>query len=340
MSSSPISVFTTQTPSQPNFTDGPGVDWELGMRFVSDNTGLIQAIRYFKPASETGTHIGRVWSSTGQQLASITFTNETASGWQQQTLATPLAINAGTSYVVSVNANSYYSVTSNGFGTAISNRGLTAPIGAGIYNDAIGAFPGLVYQNENYFRDVVFTPGSSLALRDNATIFASETAGTAAITVVRSGSTSGPMTLEYTANEVGGAAAAQAGSDFTTPTFDGRANTGQIVFADGESSKTFSIPIVNDQNAEGNETFSVGIQIPARAAPSERHAPCWSRSSTMIPRRRSPSAIRSSRCRREHPPRLSRFSAAEASRRQPPWCSRLTTARQSPAQTLPVRRGS
>ncbi|ARQ09184.1 Calx-beta domain-containing protein [Rhizobium etli] len=262
VSSSPVSLFTTQTPAQPNFTDGPGVDWEVGMRFVSSNTGSIQAIRYYKSPSETGTHVGRIWSATGQQLASVTFTNETASGWQQQTLASPLVINAGTTYVVSVNANSYYSLTSNGFANPISNGGLTAPVGAGVYNETIGTFPALVYQNENYFRDVVFSAGSSVALRDNATIFVSESAGAATITVVRTGSTSGQLTLEYTTNEIGGAGAAQAGADYTLPTFNGRANTGQVVFEDGESSKTFAIPIVNDPDAEGTETFSVGIQNP------------------------------------------------------------------------------
>ena len=70
VSSSSVSLFTTQTPAQPNFTDGPGVDWEVGMRFVSSNTGSIQAIRYYKSPSETGTHVGRIWSATGQQLAS------------------------------------------------------------------------------------------------------------------------------------------------------------------------------------------------------------------------------------------------------------------------------
>ena len=177
LSASPVTVFTTQTPSQPNFTDGPGVDWELGMRFTSDNSGVIEAIRYYKPPSETGTHTGRIWSSTGQQLASVTFTNETGSGWQQQTLATPLAITAGATYIVSVNANSYYATTPNGFTTAISNGGLTAPVGAGVYNETTGVFPTDVYQNENYFRDVVFSPGSGVASFDSATILVSQTAG-------------------------------------------------------------------------------------------------------------------------------------------------------------------
>ena len=157
----PVSVFTTQTPAQPNFTDGPNVDYELGMRFVSSNAGLIQAIRYYKPSSETGTHVGRIWTSTGQLLATVTFTNETGSGWQQQTLATPLAVNAGATYVVSVNANSYYALTSNGFANPISNGGLTAPTSAGVFNYTPATFPSTVYQNENYFRDVVFATGAN-----------------------------------------------------------------------------------------------------------------------------------------------------------------------------------
>src|SRR4051812_12547963 len=262
VNSSTRSLFTTQVPALPNFTDGPGVDWELGMRFTSDNPGVIQAIRYYKSPSETGAHVGRIWSATGQQLATVTFTNESASGWQQQALATPLTINAATSYVVSVNTNSYYALTSQGFSSAISNAGLNAPVGAGVYNDVGGVFPTLVYQNENYFRDVVFGPSSIISLLNNATIYVSEAAGTATITVARSGDLQAQATVEYTTNEIGSAGAAQAGADFIQPTFNGRSNTGQIVFGPGESTKSFTVSIVNDQLIEGSETFAVGIQNP------------------------------------------------------------------------------
>jgi Domain of unknown function (DUF4082) len=211
--SSGSSLYTTQAPAQPNYTDGAGVDWELGMRFTSDNSGTIQAIRYYKSPSETGTHVGRIWSSTGQQLAMVTFTNEGASGWQQQALATPLTINAGTTYIVSVNTNSHYAVTPQGFASAISNGGLNAPVGAGVYNDAAGAFPTLIYQNENYFRDVVFAPSSIISLLNNATVYVSETAGTATITVTRSGDLQSEATVEYTTNEIGSAGAAQTSSN-------------------------------------------------------------------------------------------------------------------------------
>ena len=48
----------------------------------------LRSIRFYKTAGENGTHIGKIWSAGGTQLASVTFANETASGWQTQTLAT------------------------------------------------------------------------------------------------------------------------------------------------------------------------------------------------------------------------------------------------------------
>ncbi|TAF37140.1 MAG: hypothetical protein EAZ66_07290, partial [Alphaproteobacteria bacterium] len=105
-------------------------------------------------------------------------------------------------------------------------------------------------------------PESRVSLRDSETIFVSETAGSASVTLVRTGSTQEQMTVEYTTNEIVGAGAATAGSDYTQPNAV-RANTGQVVFEIGEAEKTFTIPIVNDTLQEGNETFSIGLQNPS-----------------------------------------------------------------------------
>jgi hypothetical protein len=155
------SLFTTQTPVTLNATDGSGSagDYELGMEFQSAKAGTISSIRYYKAASETGTHIGKIWSSTGQLLASVTFTNETGSGWQQQALATPLTIAANTKYVVSVNANQYYVATSNGLATTLTNGDISAVADGsnGVFNTTPSAFPTQSWNNSNYFRDIVFT---------------------------------------------------------------------------------------------------------------------------------------------------------------------------------------
>lgn len=153
------SVFSsTSVPANPDTTDGSGSagDYELGMVFQATRSGQIQAIRYYKSPSETGTHIGRIWSSTGQLLATVTFTNETASGWQQQTLSTPLTIAANTTYIVSVNANSYYADTINGFMNPIISGDLIAS--NGLYNPLPGVLPNQSWSNSNYYRDVLFAP--------------------------------------------------------------------------------------------------------------------------------------------------------------------------------------
>jgi Domain of unknown function (DUF4347)/Domain of unknown function (DUF4082) len=158
------SVFTTQTPDNPNQSDGVGSagDYELGMEFTSAKAGKIDAIRYYKSPNETGTHIGRIWSSTGTLLGSVNFTSETASGWQQQALTTPINIAANTTYVVSVNANSYFAVSGNGIATTITNGDLSAVADGsnGVYDLTPGVFPIAASTNNNYFRDIVFSPNT------------------------------------------------------------------------------------------------------------------------------------------------------------------------------------
>ena len=147
------SLFTSQIPVTLNATDGTGSngDYELGMEFQSAKAGTISSIRYYKAASETGTHVGRIWSSTGTLLASVTFTNETASGWQQQALAAPLTIAANTTYVVSVNANQYYVATANGLASTLTNGDISAVADGsnGVFNTNPNNFPTQSWNNSN-----------------------------------------------------------------------------------------------------------------------------------------------------------------------------------------------
>ena len=77
---------------------GPDSAVELGVKFRSDTAGYITGIRFYKASTNTGTHVGNLWTSTGTLLATATFTNETASGWQQVNFATPVAITANTEH--------------------------------------------------------------------------------------------------------------------------------------------------------------------------------------------------------------------------------------------------
>ena len=85
---------------------------ELGVKFRASTNGTITGIRFYKGPQNTGTHVADLWSATGTLLATATFTNETASGWQQVNLANPVVVTAGTTYVVSYHTSGY-SATSN-----------------------------------------------------------------------------------------------------------------------------------------------------------------------------------------------------------------------------------
>ncbi|GAA3798975.1 hypothetical protein GCM10022226_17950 [Sphaerisporangium flaviroseum] len=160
------SLWTDATvPATTSYPDSNGVS--LGVKFKSAVTGVISGIRFYKGAGNTGTHIGNLWSRTGQLLASATFTNETASGWQQVTFANPVPISAGTTYVASYYApNGRYSVTRPYFGTQYVNDPLTALAsgadgGNGVYSySATNVFPTNTYQQTNYWVDVLFSAGS------------------------------------------------------------------------------------------------------------------------------------------------------------------------------------
>lgn len=135
---------------------------ELGMKFVASSAGLIYGLRYYKNAQDTGTHTGSLWTSTGTRLATATFTNESASGWQTVTFSQPVSVAAGVTYVASYHSNGFYAATANYFDTARTNGPLTAPAsgtsgGNGVYAYGTGSlFPSNTYNSSNYWVDVLY----------------------------------------------------------------------------------------------------------------------------------------------------------------------------------------
>ena len=158
-SSPGTSLFSGLTPANASVSDGDAV--ELGTAFTPQADGRITAVRFFKGTGNTGPHTGSVWSSTGTRLGTVTFTDETASGWQQQALDTAVPVAAGQTYVVSYYApHGHYSVTGAFFGEPWVSGGLTAPSGDnGRYRyGAGGGFPTSSWNASNYFVDVVYKP--------------------------------------------------------------------------------------------------------------------------------------------------------------------------------------
>ncbi|MBP2490170.1 VCBS repeat-containing protein [Rhizobium leguminosarum] len=155
------SLFGAATPAVVNTNDTAAV--ELGVKFQSSVAGTVSGIRFYKSSLDTGTHTGSLWSSTGTRLATLTFTNETASGWQTATFTSPVTLTAGQTYTASYHTNvGNYSTTANYFLSNVTSGPLTAPAsGNGVYRYGNSAFPTSSFDQTNYWVDVMFNPSNA-----------------------------------------------------------------------------------------------------------------------------------------------------------------------------------
>jgi hypothetical protein len=141
---------------------------ELGVKFQADIGGTVTGIRFYKAAANTGTHVGSLWSTSGQRITQATFTNESATGWQTVTFAAPVTITANTTYIASYHApRGHYSVTGSAFAAnPIDNPPLhalassTSSNGVYAYGPA-GTFPTNSWNAGNYWVDVLFAPSGA-----------------------------------------------------------------------------------------------------------------------------------------------------------------------------------
>ena len=155
----PCSIWNDGTPTGSFQSNDPDAQ-TLGVQFQASSSGFITGVRFYKESSDTGTHVGSLWSSSGTLLASGTFSNETASGWQELDFSAPVAITAGTTYVASYfTSTGYPAGDPQGLASAVTNAPLTALAGGGVYAyGSANTFPANTYNNNNYWVDVVYSP--------------------------------------------------------------------------------------------------------------------------------------------------------------------------------------
>lgn len=160
--SGPESLFSpSAVPSTPNYSVGWG-DTEQGVQFKSAVAGYVTGIRFYKGTANTGTHVGSLWTASGTLLASATFANETASGWQEVDFTFAVPIAAGTTYVASYHSSAHsYSGDAGWFTSNVVNGDLTAlASGNGVFvaNGNAPQFPNGQgnFAATNYWVDVVF----------------------------------------------------------------------------------------------------------------------------------------------------------------------------------------
>ncbi|MBY8852691.1 DUF4082 domain-containing protein, partial [Saccharothrix sp. MB29] len=135
---------------------------ELGIKFrPTVTTAVATGVRIYKDPDNTGAHVGHLWTDGGVLLATAVFTGESASGWQQADFASPVALGAGTTYVVSYHADGRYSATPEVFTGSRVRGPLTAPSSADSGGNGVfaygpaGTFPTSTHNAANYWVDVV-----------------------------------------------------------------------------------------------------------------------------------------------------------------------------------------
>lgn len=158
----PCSIWNLTSSVGAQEDDGAAV--ELGVKFQASEPGYITAIRFYKHVQNTGTHTGRLWDAAGNLLATVTFTGETASGWQEASFNPPVQIDANTTYIASYHTpTGYYAASGGYFTTQGFDGGILRALqdgedGAnGVYKyGGGGVFPDESFNAANYWVDVVF----------------------------------------------------------------------------------------------------------------------------------------------------------------------------------------
>jgi hypothetical protein len=246
---------------------------EVGVKFKADLDGTITGVSFYKSSLNTGTHVGNLWSASGTLLASGTFTNETATGWQKLTFTTPVNITAGTTYVASYYApKGHYSVFSAYYywpspfgGNSLDSPPLHAISangggGNGLFSySGSSTFPTNSFNGENYAVDVSFVPKLPPGPPSNVTATPAQGGATVSFTApVNGGTPSSYIVTPY----VGSTA-----QPSTTVTGNPPATTVAVGNLDPSTSYTFKVQAANGSGTSAPSAASNAITPNPPTAP-------------------------------------------------------------------------
>ena len=132
---------------------GHGPDLRDGHEVHGRQDHALTAIRFYKDAGETGTHVGRLWNASGTQIGSATFAGETASGWQRATLTSPVTLTANATYTVSVGLNTpVRDDRRRALGADRQRPAAQRDAANGVFGNAAGHVPGAELRNVELLR--------------------------------------------------------------------------------------------------------------------------------------------------------------------------------------------
>lgn len=215
--------------------------YDVFLRDLQTNTTTLISVNIAGGTSPNGDAFGSVMSADGRYVAFI--------GFGPDYVSTPDTNARSDVYLRDVAAGTTTLLTPNSAGTNTANLGGDYPV-----ISADGRF--VVF--ESAATDMVPNPiigfnVFAVAINgrvkfDAGNVNVDETSGTASVSVTRTGSTSGALTVQYATSNGTAAAAA-----------DYSAVSGSITFGDGETSKTIVVPILNDTIDEPDERLALTL---------------------------------------------------------------------------------
>ncbi|MEV0679068.1 DUF4082 domain-containing protein [Actinosynnema sp. NPDC050436] len=270
----PCGIFADhESPKTPDNVDGSAL--ELGVKWRASTDGYVRGVRFYKGPNNTGTHTGTLWGPDQRQLATGTFVNETASGWQTLLFPIPVAVSGGTTYVVSYLSptghfsadTEYFSRTSKylepltGLQSGVAGRNGVFRAGAG-YPDRESS------DDSNYWVDVLWAPDPGPDTRAPELTGTTPQANAASVALSPTLTATydeavNPGSLQFTLTGPGGAAVA--GTSSVTP----NGLTAQFKANDPLTPGTGYTASVRVRDAAGNQTaahtwsFTTGALRPA-----------------------------------------------------------------------------
>ncbi|MBX3034041.1 MAG: DUF4082 domain-containing protein [Bdellovibrionaceae bacterium] len=149
-------IFTAENiPEVPVAADFQGL--ELGVQFQADVNGKIHGVRFYRGATQPGGYTVSLWTAGGILIDSAAGPEGTLPDWQEVRFATPVSINANTTYVASYFATGgEYAYTFSALTTEFKGPyGVKSLAGGGVFNVGAG-FPNSVFGTPSYYVDVIF----------------------------------------------------------------------------------------------------------------------------------------------------------------------------------------
>lgn len=142
--------------------------YSLGATFVANVAITVTGIRVWEGASpgSLATRNGRLWSTSGSQLAIASMPSTLPSGWSEYSFVSPVNLAVNEQATIAYDTGGFYGELNHAFDSAVTSAdmavtflaGSSAPHGNGSFTTSVGSFPDVAAsQNTFYGVDIVYT---------------------------------------------------------------------------------------------------------------------------------------------------------------------------------------